>query len=56
MGNVEEVFLDVLNKHALTKIKVNGNNLPYIDSETRRLVRQRDYLTKKGKSNLVKIP
>ena len=37
-------FLDVLNEHApLTKIKVKGNNLPYIDSETRRLIRQRDY-------------
>ena len=32
----KKFFLDVLNKHApLTKIKVKGNNLPYIDSETR---------------------
>ena len=37
----KKFFLDVLNKHApLTEIK--GNNLPYIDSETRRLIRQRD--------------
>ena len=49
MDNVEEVFLDVLSKHApLTKIEVKGNNLPYIDSETRRLIRQRDYLKKKA--------
>ena len=45
----KKFFLDVLNKHApLTKIKVKGNNLPYIDSETRRLIRQRDYLKKKA--------
>ena len=43
----KKFFLDVLNKHASTKIKVKGNNLPYIDSETRRLIRQRDYLKKK---------
>ena len=45
----KKFFLDVLNKHApLTKIKVKGNNLPDIDSETRRLIRQRDYLRKKA--------
>ena len=44
----KKFFLDVLNKHApLTKIKVKGNNLPYIDSETRRIIRQQDYLKKK---------
>ena len=44
----KKFFLDVLNKHApLTKIKVKGNNLPYTDSETRRLLRQQDYLKKK---------
>ena len=49
MGNVEEVFFDALKKHApLTKIKVKGNNLLYIDSETRRLIRQKDYLRKKA--------
>ena len=43
----KKFFLDILNKHApLTKIK--GNNLPYIDPETRRLIRQRDYLKKKA--------
>ena len=42
-------FLTHLTNHApLTKIKVKGNNLPYIDSETRRLIRQRDYLKKKA--------
>ena len=45
----KKFFLDILNKHVpLTKIKVKGNNLPYIDSETRRLIRQRDYLRKKA--------
>ena len=45
----KKFFLDVLNKHApLTKIKVKGNNLPYIDSETRRLIKQLDYLQNKA--------
>ena len=43
----KKFFLDVLNKHApLTKIK--GNNLPHVDSEARRLIRQRYYLKKKA--------
>ena len=42
-------FLDVLNKHALlAKIRVKGNNLPYVTTEVRRLVRQRDFLRKKA--------
>ena len=45
----KKFFLDVLNNHApLTKIKVKGNNLPCIDSETRHLIRHRDYLRKKA--------
>ena len=45
----KKFLLDVLNKHTpSTKIKVKGNNLPYIDSETRRLIRQQDYLKKKA--------
>ena len=42
-------FLDVLNKHApLAKIGVKGNNLPYVTTEVRRLIRQRDFLRKKA--------
>ena len=42
-------FLDVLNKHApLAKIKVKGNNLPYVTTEVRRLIRQRDFPRKKA--------
>ena len=32
----------------MTKIKIKGNNLPYITSEVRRMIRQRDYLRKKA--------
>ena len=42
--------IDVLNKHApVTDMKIKGNNLPYINSEARLLIRQRDYL--RGKAN-----
>ena len=41
--------LDILNKHGpVTKIKIKGNNLPYITSKVRRMIRQRDYLRKKA--------
>ena len=43
------IFLDVLNKHApVTGIKIKGNSLPYITSDIRKLIRQRDYLKKKA--------
>ena len=43
------LYLDILNKHApVTKIKIKGNNLPYITSNVRRMIRQRDYLRKKA--------
>ena len=43
------MFLDVLNKHApVTEIKIKGNSLPYITSDIRKLIRQRDYLKKKA--------
>ena len=43
------LYLDILNKHApVTKIKIKGNNLPYITSKVRRMIRQRDYLHKKA--------
>ena len=43
-------YIDVLNEHApVTDMKIKGNNLPYINSEARQLIRQRDYL--RGKAN-----
>ena len=37
-------FLDILDKHApVTRIKVKGNNLPYVTSELETLSRTRDY-------------
>ena len=42
-------FLDVLNRHApISDIIIKGNNLPYITMEVRQMIRQRDYLRKKG--------
>ena len=42
-------FLDIPNKHApLAKIRVKGNNLPYVTTEVRRLIQQRDFLQKKA--------
>ena len=42
-------FLDLLNKHApITNIKVRNNKLPYVTSELRKLIRQRDYLRAKA--------
>ena len=35
-------FLDVLNKHApIVNIKVKGNNIPYVTSELKSMIRQR---------------
>ena len=43
-------YIDVLNEHApVTDMKIKGNNLPYINSEARQLIRQRDY--SRGKAN-----
>ena len=43
------LHLDILNKHApVTKIKIKGNNIPYITSNVRCMTRQRDYLRKKA--------
>ena len=43
------LFLDVLNKHApITSIKVKSNHLPYVTSELRGLISQRDYLRAKA--------
>ena len=43
------LYLDILNKHAIvTKINIKGNNLPYITSKVRRMIRKRDYIRKKA--------
>ena len=43
------LHLDIHNKHApVTKIKIKGNNVPYITSKVRHMARQRDYLHKKA--------
>ena len=51
-------FLDILNKHApVAKIKVKGNHLPYVTSELKSMIRQRDYLRAKANktgSNLLR--
>ena len=42
-------FLDILNKHApIVDIKVKGNNIPYVTSELKSMIRQRDYLRAKA--------
>ena len=39
-------FLDILNEHApITYIQVKGNKIPYVTSELKAMIRQRDYLT-----------
>ena len=46
----ETFYIDVLNEPTpVTDMKIKGNNLPYINSEARQLIRQRDYL--RGKAN-----
>ena len=48
-GISDHELMDVLNKHPpLAKIRVKGNNLPYVTTEVRRLIRQRDFLRQKG--------
>ena len=45
----KNLFLGVLDKHApITEIKIRGNNLPYVTSEMRQLIRTRDHLEKKA--------
>ena len=48
-GQYGSFFLDVLNKHAQAKIRVKGNNLPYVTTEVRGLIRQSEFLQKKAK-------
>ena len=50
-------FLDVQNKHAPSaKIRVKGNNLPYMTTELRRLILQRDFLQNKANKTGSKLP
>ena len=45
-------FLDILNKHApVAKIKVKGYHLPYVTSELKSMIKQRDYLRAKANKN-----
>ena len=38
-------FLDILNKHApIPNIQVKGNKIPYVTSELKVMIRQRNYL------------
>ena len=40
-------FLDIPDKHApIVNIRVKGNNIPYVTSELKCMIRQRDYLNK----------
>ena len=52
-------FLDILNKHAPTsKIKIKGNCLPFVTSEYKSLIRQRDFLRAKANktgSNILRL-
>ena len=42
-------FLDILNKHApITNIQVKGSKIPYVTSELKVMIRQRDYLRAKA--------
>ena len=45
----KSLFLDILNKHApITNIQVKGNIIPYVTSELKSMIRQRDYLRAKA--------
>ena len=42
-------FLDILNKKApITNIQIKGNKIPYVTSELKSMIRQRDYLRAKA--------
>ena len=45
----KKLFLDILNKHAPTMyFKIKGKNMPYITSDLKQMIRQRDYLKAKA--------
>ena len=42
-------FSDILNKHApITYVQVKGNKIPYVTSELKAIIKQRDYLRAKA--------
>ena len=42
-------FQDILNKHApITNIQIKGSKIPYVTSELKAMIRQRDYLRDKA--------
>ena len=46
---MEIIFLDILNKHApITNIQIKGSKIPYVTSELKAMIRQRDYLRAKA--------
>ena len=50
MSNLwKRFFLGILNKHApITNIQVKDSKIPYVTSELKAMIRQRDYLKAKG--------
>ena len=45
----KKLFLDILNKHApMMNFKIKGKNMPYITSDLKQMIRQRDYLKAKA--------
>ena len=45
----KKLFLDILNKHApMINFKIKGKNMPYITSDLKQMIRQRDYLKAKA--------
>ena len=51
----KNLFLGVLDKHApIIEIKIRDNNLPYVASEMRQLIRTRDHLKKKANQTISK--
>ena len=45
----KRLYVDILNKHApITYIQVKGSKIPYVTSELKAMIRQRDYLRAKA--------
>ena len=52
----KKLFLDILNKHApMMNFKMKGKNMPYITSDLKQMMRQRDYLNAKAVKTGFKI-
>ena len=58
MWNIwKRFFLDILNKHApITNIQVKGSKIPYVTSELKAMIRQRDYLRAKANKTGSSVP